>query len=270
MLMIQTKTDKMDINTHHLHSDLRTAQLRMLDMLTYIDEICRKNNIKYWIDYGTLLGAVRHNGFIPWDDDIDITMPREDFIKFRMIFNGIRQSNYILQDNILDENYFNHWAVIRDLNSEYIQANKIHNIRHYRGLQVDIFMVDDNIVPFLKHITDLLTKFNYLQLLKSSSLANRCVAKIIYKFQYYVLHPLFYKFSKRKPHGPLYRYSYGIPFREYYSRTLVHPLIELQFEGKRFYAPSCYKEYLRILYGDYMKLPPVEQRRGHDAQYVIW
>ena len=61
-------------------SILRRAQYRMLEMLSFIDDVCVKNNIKYWIDSGTLLGARRHGGFIPWDDDVDICMPREDYV----------------------------------------------------------------------------------------------------------------------------------------------------------------------------------------------
>ena len=81
-------------------STLRKAQLRMLDILVAIDKICRENNIKYWIDYGTLLGAVRHKGFIPWDDDIDICVLDEDYPKVREAMIRELPNNFVFQEYI--------------------------------------------------------------------------------------------------------------------------------------------------------------------------
>ena len=98
-------------------SDLRKLQLRMLDMLKYIDKICRENNITYWLSSGTCLGAVRHEGFIPWDDDIDIEMLEKDYHKFSTIMTSTSISQYIFQTHNNDPAYIYTFGKIRDLNS---------------------------------------------------------------------------------------------------------------------------------------------------------
>ena len=80
------------------NSTLRQAQLRMLDMLVEVDKICRKHNIPYWIDYGTLLGAVRHKGFIPWDDDIDICVMNEHYDKLRRLLMDELPEQFVCQN----------------------------------------------------------------------------------------------------------------------------------------------------------------------------
>ena len=84
-------------------SPLRFQQLRMLDILCYIDAICKENNIKYWLSSGTLIGAVRHGGFIPWDDDLDIEMLREDYLKFEKVFR--ENDDFALQTYKNDKYY---------------------------------------------------------------------------------------------------------------------------------------------------------------------
>ena len=87
-------------------SDLRKVQLRLLDMLLYIDRICKENCIDYWLSSGTLIGAVRHGGFIPWDDDIDIAMLREDYEHFRAVFNDSFDTTKFFLQNIFTDNDF--------------------------------------------------------------------------------------------------------------------------------------------------------------------
>lgn len=106
-------------------SILRKAQLRMLDMLSFIDKVCEEHNLTYWMSGGTFLGAVRHGGFIPWDNDTDVCMPREDLLKLEKILKGkeYRDSQFQLQCASSDSGFFEHWDVLRDTKSEYLIDN---------------------------------------------------------------------------------------------------------------------------------------------------
>ena len=92
-------------------SMLRRQQQRMLDILLYVDKVCRENDIRYWLSSGTLLGAVRHGGFIPWDDDLDIEMLKEDYEKFMRVF--VDNDDYVLQTRHNDKYYLLPFAKLR-------------------------------------------------------------------------------------------------------------------------------------------------------------
>ena len=86
--------------------ELRDLQLNLLEILKYIDKICKKNKLRYYLIYGSCIGAIRHNGFIPWDDDLDIAMPLEDYEKFCSILKGSKNKKYFLQTRETDKNYY--------------------------------------------------------------------------------------------------------------------------------------------------------------------
>lgn len=98
-------------------SDLRKIQLRALEILKVVDLICKKHNIPYWLEGGALLGAVRHEGFIPWDDDIDIQILRKDYKKLLKILQKDLPDNLVVQSRETDEMYMDRMMKIRDLNS---------------------------------------------------------------------------------------------------------------------------------------------------------
>lgn len=110
-----------------------------LEILDYIDTLCKKHNINYIINYGTLIGAVRHEGFIPWDDDIDLSMPREDYQRFINIFQK-EKSKYELLSLETDKNYFNNFIKITDSTTKIIDTR---NTKTYEsGIFIDIFPMD--------------------------------------------------------------------------------------------------------------------------------
>lgn len=244
-------------------SMLRKQQLRMLEILLYIDKICKENNIKYWLSSGTLLGAVRHGGFIPWDDDLDIEMLREDYEKFLKVFTD--NDNYALQTYKSDENYFRTFAKVRDLHSE-ISEFELDRYYKYRGLYVDIFSIER--VP--KYICRLYGGvFEVIGRWRRKCGDNKFLWHILKCFQKITLwtipiaRPIFRIFTKDLHH------SYGSGFLKERHIEDIHPLTSVQFEGYTFPAPNNIDSYLSLIYGDYKQLPDTDSFVIHTSSCIF-
>lgn len=244
-------------------SMLRKQQLRMLEILLYIDKICKENNIKYWLSSGTLLGAVRHGGFIPWDDDLDIEMLREDYEKFLKVFTD--NDNYALQTYKSDENYFRTFAKVRDLHSE-ISEFELDRYYKYRGLYVDIFSIER--VP--KYICRLYGGvFEVIGRWRRKCGDNKFLWHILKCFQKITLwtipiaRPIFRIFTKDLHH------SYGSGFLKERHIEDIHPLTSVQFEGYTFPAPNNIDSYLSLIYGDYKQLPDIDSFVIHTSSCIF-
>ena len=246
-------------------STLRRAQLRMLEMLRFLDRVCRENGIRYWIDSGTLLGAVRHGGFIPWDDDSDVCMLREDAEAFkRVMLSGAYGDEFVLQCRETDDGYFGTWYVLRDTRTELVQDSGAHQKRAYRGLQVDIFIYDDRTCQFCVDVTKRV-HWHCIQkpLLKIEDREKalkrvRPAAFILFR----VLNPLFRSLCPRRKYlAP----SFGTWFPwDRIPKELVFPLSSVEFEGCVFPCPGQVDAYLTGLYGDWPSVPSAIQT--HDVQ----
>lgn len=251
-------------------SDLRKAQLRMLDMLNYIDGICKKLNIQYRIDGGTCLGAVRHKGFIPWDDDLDLAFNRKDWeiLVHYLVKNPHRQ--YIIQCHKTDPGYLGAWAVLRDTKSEYIQESKIHNARNFRGLQIDLFPFDVGNIVVLQRIAELCNRriINYLINKDKLKIAN-CVWHFCYQFLF-PLFRLFNVFGDKNFSSHSYGSSWFKKDRNYMKLDEVLPYRTIEFEGSLYPGPANPTKVLERLYGNFQELPSVDNRDWHKADYRIW
>ena len=126
--------------------DFRKMQLLQLEMMVEFDRVCKENNIKYQIWAGTQLGAVRHKGYIPWDDDADIVMLREEYEKFRAVSNQLNQDICFFQDHANDPYYRWGYGKLRKTNTRYVRLGQEH-IKCKSGVFVDIFPLDD--IPLL-------------------------------------------------------------------------------------------------------------------------
>ena len=137
-----------DEREKNLHlSKHRQTQLIMLRLLKIINHICKEYKISYWLEGGTLLGAIRHKGFIPWDDDIDIGMLRKDYEKFYKVFHQIKPHGLFLQTHASDKNYLNPGtpAKLRDTSSIFLESGDKPFQDFYNGIFLDIFIFDHNV-----------------------------------------------------------------------------------------------------------------------------
>lgn len=242
-------------------SELRRLQMRMLDILIAIDVICRRHNISYWIEGGTLLGAVRHGGFIPWDDDLDIALMRRDYIMLLKYLKEELPAPYKLQTHETDKNYYLGFAKVRDTNSEIKEISEYDEAYAYKGIYIDIFSVEP-VYPFFSKIS------SYLTYLVRSVASHKCnaVSKSIL---------LAFLFTLSKWVNTLFRLigwikspsfvacSYGTYFPWHCTEDVLFPLSEIDFENHRFKAPHQIDIYLRSVFGNYMELPEKSKRGKH-------
>ena len=250
-------------------SVLREAQCRMLEMLKYLDEVCKSLMIEYRLSDGNVLGSIRHKGFIPWDDDMDIALERNDWIKLISYLKKNPHQQFVIQDHDTDPNYYGSWAVLRDLHSEYIIDSDIHKIRKYRGLQVDIFPFEKGNIMLFQRISSSFTWWNNRVNAKSRPL----VAKFFYFFQFKLLYPFFRILTRllrllRKE--DYFMHCYGAYWKDRFPVDVCKPYKPILFEGQLFPGPAKPYDYLKILYKNYMDLPPEDKRRIHKADYIIW
>ena len=264
-------------------TNLRKAQLVMLRILRVVDHLCRTNGIGYWLCSGTLLGAVRHGGFIPWDDDVDICMMREDYERFLVVAATELPDDLFLQTHQTDPNYdyLPLPCKIRDTKSLIIERGTA-NKKYHKGLFLDIFPFDRYSMDDKSYACQLRRKAYFgslarawnAKLYASESFSKRCVA---------LFYPLIWLGTKcylkqskhlieesRKIENPC-RLGHGFdtPWQRYFVYDDIFPLQEQTFEGFSFLAPARIDVYLSTLYGaSYMTPPPPEKQEYHGTNLI--
>lgn len=254
---------------------------RELDILLLFQDFCKKNNLRFYLSGGTLLGAIRHHGFIPWDDDIDICMPRIDYEKLIEIYPNEDQ-RYCLRTKKLN-NFTAPFAKIVDTNT-YIDLQFTSDDNNSQ-LWIDIFPVD-GLPESLDSVKKIYKQCDFYRRIFSITDAKLGEGKTIFhKYIKYILKPLSNLYGKKrcvekieqiaKKHsyqdckyvGAVTWGLYGAGERMLKSEFEKQVMVE--FEGHKFPAFSCWDSYLKGLYGDYMQLPPVEKRQTHDMKVYV-
>lgn len=261
--------------------ELRKMQLLQLDMLVELDRVCRKHDIKYTIFTGTLLGAVRHKGYIPWDDDSDVAMLREEYKKFKKVANELNKNICWLQDHETDPEYLWGYSKLRRTGTVYVRAGQEH-MKFKTGVGIDIFLLDDVPKNFIGQMLQEFHAFCLRKILWSRvakkgkfrimrlwyQLISHIPVETVWKqFNWYAnksrnTSPNLVKVLGMKTIGKLYvknpiKERYGMPKRWFLERA------EYDFEGKKLYGPKDYDEVLKYIYKDYMTLPPESERKSH-------
>lgn len=271
-----------------MDDNLRKLHQLELDMMLEIDKICKENNLIYYLMGGTLIGAVRHKGFIPWDDDIDLGMPRPDYEKFLKIapqafsqeygiltpYNSkkykftftkvINKKMRLLYKNSRNENKWNIWIDIFPLDS--MPENRVHFLLRkyyllYRRGMVMLSAFDDVVSqekkkrPLYERLLMFAGKhIDFSRILNTN--------KEIIKFDKALKK---YDFKK----GPYMVNAMGLyKFKTVFERAVYGKPTFLEFEGHMLRVPEQYDYFLKRLYGDYMKLPPENKRDHHKIEFV--
>lgn len=245
-----------------------------VDILLNIDRFCKDNQLRYSIGYGTLIGAVRHHGFIPWDDDIDIMMPRPDYDKFIDTYH-----DPILKVLCIEHgNYYKTFAKVYDSRTIISNTNNKN-----MGIYVDIIPIDglpseeDSARRYLKKMVTMRKwlqrniDINVMQHKKPfiQTLVLRILGQIwpVSKGIKSFLHN-----SKKYPFDSSeYAAGFAVGNETWlFKREDISEITEMSFEGHIVKAPINYDHCLRAVYGDYMKLPPEEERKPKHAYHVYW
>lgn len=267
--------------------NIKKVQTIQLNMAREVKRICEMHDIAYWLDGGSLLGAVRHGGFIPWDDDLDIGMLRADYEKFLLVAKEELNEEFALKEwQITPEDHYYPHAKIRKKGTIFMESRS--NPKVDNGIWIDIFSYD--VYP----------KKRWKQMLMETELM--CIKKIVAlkkgdqpwkdggiiiwksffaNFPFLLMSPLYSESLKKLYYKIATRYNSEKDF-EYYTvnyigktkkyilpRKCLENLKPMKFEGEEFLCSAYYDQNLRKLYGDYMKFPPKEEReKGHNVVKV--
>lgn len=256
---------------------LRKVQLVQLEIAKEIKRVCEENDIHYFLADGTFLGAVRHKGFIPWDDDMDMGMLRSDYEKFCRIAPEKLKPEYFLQTWYSEPEYGFPFGKVVKRNTVYLEGKKTRRLKE-NGFYVDIFPYDNAPATDADRVqlARKLQSIYRVKLMKSGYTPWMEDGHYLWKkrvgYFYYQLGSLFVsqkELSKAYdalvvsiPETGVLNEQYPGSTPTYFQQEWVENLAEYSFEGVSFPGPKNYDAYLTALYGDYRKLPPEEEREN--------
>ena len=249
----------------------------MVEILNDVTGFCDSHHLKYYLGYGTLIGAIRHKGFIPWDDDIDIQMPRQDYEDFIRLY---RKSGKYLLLTPYDQGCYFMWTKV--YNPETIRKEKYVDYKQFKliGVDIDIFPMDGQPedLKTYKKVTDKRLILYWFIARGVMPLSGLSIKKILVSAFCHMFNPskLIEKYLKNSVELPYQNSKYVgfsdclLPYRDRHRREVFEKRVKAQFENGEYWIPAGYDEYLRNLYGDYMQLPPVEQRKTTHTSTDYW
>ncbi len=258
---------------------LRQIQMIQVEMLVEVDRICKKCGIKYNIIAGTLLGAVRHGGYIPWDDDADVAFLRPEYEKFRQAVKiELDTSRFYFQDDRRTKGYRWGYGKLRRKNTLFLREYQEH-MPYKQGVFIDIFPLDgvpDNyMLRSIKNFECFCIRkilWSKVGQVKEKNLLKRQWYKILVKIPENKIWRHYYKMvihASKKKTRMVRIFMFPTPNREYgYYRDWYENSKEFMFEGKVFQGIKDYDSYLNFKFGEYRKLPPVENRKIHPVTAI--
>ena len=267
----------------YVEEKLKKIWYVQLDLLKKLDAICKENGLRWYPIFGTLLGAVRHHGFIPWDDDVDVVMPREDFDKLKAICKEKLEQPYFLQTTDSDDECYMYIAALRNSETTGNRSSCL-KLNQNSGIPIDIFPLEgceDNLNLF---------RLRRFPMYVQSVLCNTYVNEINTSKKAVILRKILRKFklNYKKIYQKLEKKNAKHPFNGSTTCTITlqrdagtkhlsqqvwksewfNKTVEMPFEDMIMEIPAGYDHILSAFYGDYMKVPPMDKRAGkHDMVF---
>lgn len=263
-----------------MNEKLRKLQLTQLEILDVVDKICKENNIEYSLYAGTLLGAVRHKAFIPWDDDLDICMSRENYNRFIKLWPNVQPKGYLLQNKDNTPGFTQSFTKIRKENTNFLQY-EWEKGRYHTGIFIDIFPIDripeGKISRFLYYWNTMQYQLYTREFVPPKANA---VVKIVSKLLLDITPEVKRKNKREKLLKQLAKYNDDknlstvaietmASVKITHSKTLLDSYVNLQFEDKEYMCFAEWEEYLTRKFGDYMQLPPEDQREWRHHPIIL-
>lgn len=251
-------------------STLRRDQKEMLKALEAFAKICEENDIQWWLCSGTLLGAARHGGFIPWDDDMDVTMLKKDYKKLEKILLKMESEEYFYQCIKSDPDHVNVFAKFRKKKDPVLATDPRSQYFKYQGVGLDVFYIERS-----SRLGAHMAKFFYRNMQHPTQyIKNRfwrhVAVKAVQAINFALLIPLSRLVGQFGAKGQ-YRICLGAGFyKSFFYKKDIFPLSKMEFEGVEFPVPGNTDSYLTNIYGDWRTPPSEEQIRKslHYPQYI--
>lgn len=259
--------------------NVRSVQGKILETMKYIDKLCRENGIVYYIMGGTALGAIRHGGFIPWDDDLDIFMTPQEYAKFKKVFEKENSDKFMLQEWRTTPDYLE-YAKIRMNGTTFIEEQFKDRYDMHHGIYVDIMIlhkVPDNkfiqkqVYYYSKFVTlYALSQRNWKPKTKAQAIVLKSLKLLPCKLLAKMCYKKIYKYDDLQDN---FKYCYWITPAKFknglFDKDFFTAPVDIPFEDTYLLGAEKIKEYLEYRYGDYMRLPSVEQQQAAVHAYVF-
>lgn len=246
-----------------------------VEILNEIVRICEANNLQYFLIEGTLLGAIRHKGFIPWDDDLDIAMPRKDYEQFLEVCTNYLSEDYLLDDYKTNSKYWLPYAKVRKKGTIFEEGATVH-IDTPKGIWVDVFPLDNvkhqwSLAQMIQALLVRVLRFN-ISVKQGVNIPRTSLKKLARA----ILSPLGIETSFKLLNRVMSfwadeecEYFVNLGSQYGYKKQTIHksrylPAVKAEFEGASYCVPDDYDYVLNRIYGDYMVMPPQEARVTHN------
>ncbi len=250
------------------YDELRKLQLTQLEILKFVDKFCKDNGVKYSIAYGTMLGAVRHGGFIPWDDDMDIFMLRDDYNRFIDLWKNT--DKYLLQNHNTDKDFTQSFSKIRKKNTAFVQQADVGK-KYHKGIFIDIFPLDRVPNGRISRYMQMFHAMKYNLFMRGyppknggiMTFASNIILKTTKKSNYEK------KIAKNLKKICKYNSDSGLKLADMavfetikspYSADFMNKIIYYDYEDTKVMMSAEYIKFLETYFGDYMQLPPESEQ----------